>query len=342
MAPSFMGRSDVTFTAQTTGLDFAGHDDEHHALLLVALLRTSRLSLLYSEADPGRTALLRLGVLPLLSRRAHDQRVVPTAPAAGTVVPFPDRRSCSSIHSSKRRREIVVYFDNWTDTPLTALRDALCMAVATPPADLMKADSRLSEILEDLGRRFDTDFIVLLDRFEDLLQAPSHQATIDHFADELAEAINEVQAPANFLIASTEEARPRLAGFRARIPGFDDFSLRLLRPHDRQPIATTVRPQLQAIPVLSEPLPALADRSIVPTSGSTPTRSARLGLAARPTDKPKIKRLPLSRVQMRTEDVYAMIQAALSRIAIGAADPRPEVDRGFPGQVESDIGCAVR
>jgi hypothetical protein len=176
--------------------------------LIVELVRTSRLSVLYAEAAPDKTALLKLGVMPLLNR-----------PAAETLDPAAARRIV--------RREVVVYFDDWNDRPLAALRRSLYRATATVAAEQLAPSMRLSEILGDLGQRLNVHLIVLLDRFEDLLLAPTPGAGHRQFATELAEAVNETNLPTNFLIALNEAARPRLATLRALIPGFDDFSLKL-------------------------------------------------------------------------------------------------------------------
>ncbi len=116
---------------------------------------------------------------------------------------------------------------------------------------------RLSEILEDLSRRFDAHLVILLDRFEELRESSPHDAAIDQFANELAEAINQPQLPASFLIAVAEEAKPRLADLRGRISGFDDSSLKLAPPREfRQAVAPTSR-QRPGAPAESRFCPSL-------------------------------------------------------------------------------------
>ena len=148
----------MTSTAQVPSVEHSYPAHEQEALLLVELLRSSRLSLLYAQARSDKTAFLRQGLTPLLGRRAGDRLVPGAVRASGVVVPFPDRRSRSSARSSKRRREIVVYFDDWTDTPVAALREALYGAVGADPADRAKTNARLGGVLEDLSLRFDSHF----------------------------------------------------------------------------------------------------------------------------------------------------------------------------------------
>jgi len=233
------------------------------------------------------------------------------------VVPFPDRRS----RSSKRRREIVVYLDDWTDTPLAALRKSLCCAFGADQADQAKTNARLGAVLEDLSQRFDCHFIVLLDRFEDLLQAPSDEAAIARFVNELAEAINQPQLAANFLIALAEEAKPRLAGLRTRIPGFDDSSLKLSPPRDFDTVRAPVRHQEPAGPTVVEALPVLNQTVTVSDRVPVPAPPAGLGSMIQAPAKRKFKQPPF-RLEIRTEDVYAMIESSLARIAMArAVDP---------------------
>jgi hypothetical protein len=311
----------VTAVAQTPCLDLAHQANEQEALLLVELLRSSRLALLYAEAGSDKTGLLRHGLIPLLCRRAGDRFGPAAVRPLGVVVPFPDRRGRSSAYVSKRRREIVFYFDHWTDTPLVSLKKALYEAVAADLAGRAKATAHLGEILEDLSQRFDAHFIVLLDRVEDLLQASWNDAPIVQFANELAEAINQPQLAANFLISLAEEARPRLAGLRARIRGFDDSSLRLAAPRDVSPAGVTTRHQEAVDPACVEPLPVLAETVKVPDRDLPPALQAALGSQIRTPAKRKLKRPPLPRVEVKTEAVYTMIESALVRIAMGKAAP---------------------
>ena len=309
----------VTLTAQAPGVDLAYQPHEQEALLLVELLRSSRLTLLYAEPGVDKTALLRHGLIPLLCRRAGDRLVPAAVRASGVVVPFPDRRSRTSAHSSKLRREIVVYFDEWIDTPLAALHQSLYAAVAMDHGDGAKANARLGAILEDLSQRFDAHFIVVLDRFEDLLQASSDEAAIVQLSNELAEAINHPQLAANFLIALAEDAKPRLTGLRARIRGFDDSSLKLAPHRAVKSAVTPARGQEAIAPARVQTLPVLTETVTVPNRDPVTASSAALGSMSPAPTRHKAKKMPLPRLEIKTEDVYKMIESALARIAIETA-----------------------
>jgi len=236
---------------------------------------------------------------------------------------------------------MVVYFDDWTETPLAALREALYQATATGPADQLAPSMRLSEIVDDLSRRMDAHLIVLLDRFEDLLQAPSQGPGHTQFTNELAEAANQPELPASFLIALNEDARPRLASLQARIPGFDDFSLKLAPPREFKPplpprIVKSADPPRPAPPVAIEALPTLAELSVTPAAAPRPLPPAPPVATAEAPRRPKLKHPPLPRVEIRTEDVYSMIEEAISRIAAGTVGQVPEVFvRGGSGPLQS-------
>jgi len=311
----------MTSTAQAPGVDASSPVHEQEALLLAELLRTSRLSLLYAEDGTDKTALLRLGLIPRLCRRAGDRLVPAPLRGAGVVVPFPDRRS----RSSTRRREIVVYVDCSDESPLAALREALYKAVAADPTDRLHVGARPREILEDLGRRFDAHLIVLLDRFE-ALSAYSSDEPIDQFAGELAEAINQPRLPANFLIALAEDAKPQLAGLRSRISGFDDSVLKLTPPRDFSTAAEATWRGEAAAPAALQTLPVLSEILTVPERAPMPGTPVVPGSMSREPAKKKVKRPPPPRVEIRTEDVYAMIETTLSRIVMRAMAAASEQD----------------
>src|SRR5688572_5677878 len=104
----------MTAIAQEVCIDPTRQANEQEALLLVELLRSSRLSLLYADVGSDKTGLLRNGLIPLLCRRAGDRLGRAAFRPSGVVVPFPDRRGRSSAYPCKPRRQIVVYFDQWT------------------------------------------------------------------------------------------------------------------------------------------------------------------------------------------------------------------------------------
>jgi hypothetical protein len=147
----------------------------------------------------------------------------------------------------------------------------------------------LSEGICALSERFNTQFIVILDRFEEFLRLPAHRDGITEFTDALVEALNANQLPASFLLSMSEDARPSLAGLRRRIPGFDDFSLKL------PAVVAAVKPTpAQPEAVRSHHVSPLATAESTPAAIKPPTRS---------------------RAPIKTQDVYALIEHTLIRTA---------------------------
>ncbi len=277
--------------------DPAGSPLAQEARLLVALLRSSRLFLLFGEPGSDKSAFLQSSLLPLLQRRMEDQPASPSARDAGVVVPFPDRRARSS--AARRKREVVVLFDDWSGTPLTTLlatiRRAVSPTESAPPAQ----PQRLTDSIHALGERFDLHLIVLLDRFEEFLRLSPQGDGVAEFTDELVEALNASQLPANFLLSLNEDARPALAGLRSRIPGFDDFSLKLPGVAAVKPPPTSARPAEVAAALPVAPAQAIA---IAPHASPAPTPA--------PIKPPTPVRSPI-----KTQDVYALIEDTLNRTA---------------------------
>lgn len=271
----------------------ASASQAQEARLLVALLRSSRVSLLFGEPEADKSAFLQSALLPLLQRRVGDQPAPAPARETGVVVPFPDRRQRGG--AARRKREVVVLFDDWSGTPLTALQ--ACLRQAAQPGDTAApaAPARLIDNVHALGECFDIHFIILLDRFEEFLRLPPQREGVCEFTNELVEALNAPQLPANFLLSLNEDARPALAALRRRIPGFDDFSLKL-------PGVAPVKPTAVGAP------PAVVT--------AAPTRQAVTapGAAPAPTPPPIKAPRPLH-APVKTQDVYALIEATLNRTA---------------------------
>lgn len=311
----------MTPIARTSDCDPFLQRHEQEARLLGGLLRSSRLVLLFGESGSDKTALLKSELMPQLHRRATD-RIAPGAPReSAVIIPFPDRRSRPASGAPQRRRELVVYFDDWSDKPLAALHAGIRRAADAPSDELLAPRASLAETIESLGASLEANFIVLLDRFEEFLLAPSDGEDRAQLANELVEAINRPRLPANFLLSLSAEAQPQLTGLRSRIHGFDDFSLKLAPPPQAAETPAAVSPELASpersvakVPAqLTEALPS-PEPSPTPACGEA---AAPLGRA--PATPPRVKQASPPRAQVRTEDVYALIESTLARTASEAA-----------------------
>jgi len=315
--------------APAPGLDPSGQPHDQEARLLAQLLRTSPLSVLYAEGGADKTALLRLALMPYLARRASDKLAPVAVRASGVVVPFPDRRGRAAPRAAKRRREIVVYLDDWSRAPLGALREALDLATATARTEPLAPSMRLGEILGEVSRRMDAHLIVLLDRFEELVKPASESPGRIQFVNEFAEAVALPGLPASFLIALEEEARPRLASLRARIPGFDDFSLKVAPPRDFKAPATprivkSAEPVKPSSAVAIEALPVLTDKLAAPPPSPEPSPPATSMRTVQPPRRTKAKDRSSPKAPVTTADVHDMIAEALSRITATRVRLDPE------------------
>ncbi len=256
------------------------------ARLLVALLRSSRMSLLFGEPGSDKSAFLQSSLLPLLQRRLGDQETSAPPPETGMLLPFPDRRRRGG--AARRKREVVVLFDDWSGTPLTALQARLRQAAQPGDATAPAAPVRLIDSVQALGEGFDIHFIILLDRFEEFLRLPPQREGVTEFTNELVEVLNAQQLPANFLLSLNEDARPALVGLRSRVAGFDNFSLKLPGFVPIQPLAMSVPPA-----VMAAPAPRVVSAPMSP-----------------PIKPPRPARAPI-----KTQDVYALIEDTLNRTA---------------------------
>ncbi|MDL2336211.1 MAG: hypothetical protein QFE16_00065 [Pseudomonadota bacterium] len=260
-----------------------GHDQE--ARLLVELLRTSRLTVLYCESGANKTAFLQSALMPLLRRRAGDRLVPASARESGVVVPFPDRRKRSAGKASKRKREFVVHFDDWTGDPLSALLSRVQDSAGIAADERAATPQRLSDALDALSGRLDAHFIILLDRFEEFLRTPTDHEGHGRFTNQWVEAIHRPDLPANFLISLDDDARPRLARLRSLIPDLDDFSLKLGRPPGvKTSLAPPDEPEapagiaVGAPPILTEtvtPLEPAPSVAVVPRASAASTHPPR-------------------------------------------------------------------
>jgi hypothetical protein len=304
------------------------------------LLRSSRVALLFGEAGTDKTTLLKLGLMPLLGRRTTDQAGA-RASCDPVAVALPERRSHGALRSSLLRRELVVYFDDWIDHPLDALNIRLHLAAATGSADGTASRQRLGDTLAGLSSRLDTNIVVLLDRFEELLALPAQREDIAEFLDQLVEAIGQRGLPANFLISLEERARPRLSGLSARIPGFDDFSLRLTRPQRRMSPVRAVLADADVIELPASGEPVLSPDTSAGLAAADPVAAGAAAMPQAPP-KPRTRVRPPPPAPIKAEDVYALIEARLAHTASETTGdpflpPKPDLRskgaRGYRGPV---------
>ena len=176
---------------------FFGRTTERN--VIIAHLRTARLTLLHAESGVGKSSLLRAGVTARLREVAAE-----------------------SLEEGEPPEFIPVVFTQWKDDPVKYLiaeietqarfwSNKLAGAGQSQPRSTSrvrqtprdKLAAKISDAAEPLG----ATFLIILDQFEELFAYPAHQ---ERLADELAACVNSPGVPANFLIALREDAYGRV------------------------------------------------------------------------------------------------------------------------------------
>jgi hypothetical protein len=234
--------------------------------MLANLLRSSRLTLLFGQADAGKSALLQRELMPLL-RANHD---------------------------------LAVLFNTWGEEPLVDLKNSIADALALPT--ILPHDS-LSAILQRLQTQHPNGrLLILLDSFDThLAQACNQDPGALAFARELQAAMNHPETLAHFFIAVRDEMQAELNTWRSKVRGFGDRWIRI-RPW--QTVKPTKLPEdettqldpryqthLSRRPEVPTPARAEVDLYIpLPLTGRELAESAHLAATALPA--PSSKRGP--------------------------------------------------
>lgn len=174
---------------------------EHEAQLVADLLRLSRVTVLLAPEGSDAGTFLKNYVMPLL------------AAGPGT-----------------EDSEVCVFFDAWHDAShselLAETRSAVTAVKGSPGEILDPASLSLADALTSWQQAFDVRFILVLDRFEKLLERPADEVTLA-FHRQLVDLLNKPQLRINVLISIDERADALLALLRAAVPGFGEATLRL-------------------------------------------------------------------------------------------------------------------
>jgi WD40 repeat protein len=158
--------------------------------IILAHLRTARLTLLYAESGVGKSSLLRAGVAARLRELA-----------------------ARGLHTSRSPRFVPVVFSAWKDDPVEDLiaeieRQAHRLQPetdgATPPH--FPTGAGLAAAITTAAAAVDATLVIILDQFEEHFRYRLGGSRPEGFADELAGCVNSPDVPANFLIAVREDA----------------------------------------------------------------------------------------------------------------------------------------
>ena len=179
---------------------FFGRTTERKVIL--AHLRTARLTLLYAESGVGKSSLLRAGVAARLRELAAQ-----------------------SLEAGRSPRFVPIVFSAWKDEPVDDLiseveRQARRLTPAGEAGDgsATASETGLASAIRAATTTLDATLVIILDQFEEHFSYRLAGPKPDRLADELAECVNSPEVRANFLIALREDAYGRLGDlFSGRI-----------------------------------------------------------------------------------------------------------------------------
>lgn len=336
--------------------DSTWYSRDSEAESLATQLRTQRLTLLYGAPRSGKTTLLTTGVLPLLQRRVSDELTGQPPAAGGVVLPFPDRRTMPDDGQDAQARmpagrhfepdaEAVVFFDAWDDAPLDGLIQRMREALNLPNFDAARRRRSLASTLGSFHRQRGGKSLIVLDRFEEFLIKPEYAPGVRQFSDAFIDAMNRPGLPVHFLVSLNEDAAPLIERFRGRIAGLDDHCMRLpplQQPQEGPPPIPVLRqvPDGYRPPIDLELPQGSRLPSIPPARSEAPEAPSQAAPAAEaPSPAHAASRQPdwvdsafaaPASGHMKTQDVYASMEALLGKIAQSGREKEEEGSAALP------------
>ena len=212
--------------------------------LVIANMMASRLTVMYGASGAGKTSLLRAGV-------AHELL----------------ERSRENVAEYGSPEFVVVYFNRWSDDPLTALtqrihesaRPFASREVGEPPIGPIG----LAETVHWWSTTLDADVLIILDQFEEYFLYHPDDNGNDSFAVEFSRAVNRADIRVSFLITIREDALARLDRFKGRCPGLLDNYLRTRHLDVAAARAAIEKPLVAYNELISPPTPFTAEPALV-------------------------------------------------------------------------------
>jgi len=167
---------------------------EREIEVIVANLMANRLTVLYGPSGVGKTSLLRAGLAQRLRQEADA---------------------------------VVVVASSWAGDPVADLLDATENALHASEA--VRRTGSLPDTLGNLVRRFDTNYYLVLDQFEEYFLYHEGESGPGTLMEDLPEALRRRGLRANFLLGIREDSLAQLDAFKGRISNLFANTLRLDR-----------------------------------------------------------------------------------------------------------------
>ena len=158
--------------------------------IILAHLRTAKLTVLYAESGVGKSSLLRAGVAARLRELSDRSRDTSGSP-----------------------RFVPVVFSAWRDDPVADLVSTISSLVDAPPPKTngatptpARTQTGLAATITTAAEALGATLVIILDQFEEHFSYRLGSVRPDALAEELAYCVNSPEVPANFLIAVREDA----------------------------------------------------------------------------------------------------------------------------------------
>ena len=185
-------------------------------------LRATSLTVFYGASGVGKSSLLNAGVVPYLQKIATAS-ILPGEPPEFLLVVI--REWANNPMESIRLRIIeavkgavgknkILHHLTLTDVETSALS----FPQSTDLCLLLKTWTDLTK----------TDFLIILDQFEDFFLHPEFASGDGSFGEELPKALNNLDLPVNFMISMRDDAFAKLDFFKGKLPNMTKNTLRLL------------------------------------------------------------------------------------------------------------------
>jgi WD40 repeat protein len=182
---------------------FFGRERERR--IIVANMRSSRLTLLYGASGVGKSSVLGAGVVAYLQEQARD-----------------------ALHKRGTSGFAVAMFNNWRDDPVQGLRrcidDAMRGLFGTDAVEDPADELDLLEAAQHATARIGGNLLLVLDQFEEYFVYHPHEAGEGTFAQAFPLLIGRPDINVGVLLSIREDALASLDFFKASIPNiFDNY-----------------------------------------------------------------------------------------------------------------------
>jgi hypothetical protein len=273
--------------------------------IISANVLASRLTVLYGPSGVGKSSLLRAGV-------AHGLR-------AG---------ARENVEERGHPEYVVVVYDQWSDDPVAALRQAVHDALAEQFGSALLDEVEGEPLADTFGRWTEAlacDLLLVLDQAEEYFL---YHAEETGFARELPELVTRPRLRVRVLLALRDDALAKLDRFKGRIPNLFSNYLRLDhldRASAREAVVRPVERYNEASGQSVEVEPALINDVLDQTAaGKVDLGEAGRGLAAGESDQGRIEapylQLVLERVWDEEREAGSDVLRAQTLAELGGAE----------------------